>query len=311
MAGGRTSRHAASAPVLVALIFAGCASTVTPSTLTTAPPTLPSVAAATATPEISPSIAPSPTDAPAWFSEVVADGDKVRADGYLLEDAGGTVTLCPEVIGFAIGLGGVGCMARDLVSLSGLDARALPGEQRGGQWLTRHVRVHGTWSTPKIEVAKVELTDRPAGDTWTVPCPTPAGGWPGESPRTEVPYLPAVLEEALAARSDVDYFFIGQIEDSDEEAYVVGTVADVDTERERLEAIYPYNLCVVAVSYSWDDLERLRHALDASSQPWQTSVDLVGDRIQVQMRRLTTEMAEALVPYAHAVVVEPIVRPDT
>jgi hypothetical protein len=92
---------------------------------------------------------------------------------------------------------------------------------------------------------------------------------------------------------------------------VVGTVADVDTERERLEAIYPYNLCVVAVSYSWDDLERLRHALDSLSQPWQTSVDYVRDRIQVGMRRLTAEMAEALVPYANAMVVEPIVLPDT
>jgi len=102
----------------------------------------------------------------------------------------------------------------------------------------------------------------------------------------------------------------GQINGTKMSAYVVGTVGDVPTERQRLEAIYPYNLCVIAVPFSWNELVATQKALDAEGRPWHTFIDRVSDRIHISMVRLVTEMADALRPYSDQIVVQPILTPD-
>jgi hypothetical protein len=67
-------------------------------------------------------LAASPT--PSWLGDVVADGEQVRADGYLLEWTDDRVILCPAYVSFGFD-SGVGCEASQMIHASGIDPRSV------------------------------------------------------------------------------------------------------------------------------------------------------------------------------------------
>lgn len=244
----------------------------------------------------------SPTQmAPPW--DVVSDGDRVSATGYLLENDRGAVSLCPSVVTFVTTGSPVGCSAIAKVGVIGVDVHSFPGEQRGATWLSTYLRVQGTWSGGAIQATGAEAVDKPLPAPWTVPCPTPAVGWPGNGTSGQQAAKQALLEDEVAAHLD-DYasVWVGTIGSSHETAVVVGIAGNVATATKTLAAIYPYNLCLIGVPYSLQELQRVVDALRVGPVPWDIGVSPRIDRVSVTMAVLNQAAADALAPYADQIV---------
>lgn len=285
------------------------------------------VATGAASPQVTPTASGSPQSSPTAGAPTspptfatVLDGDAVTAVGRLLESSTGAVTLCRKTFGMGTageGTSMIGCDDYSVVEVAGLDVHSLPGRQELNYWVSTYVRVNGTWSDGTIIGSTADAIEPPQGPgRRTVPCPTPAAGWPGNAPSAEfevaVPRLEATIAESAETYSGLSVASIG---DTEETALVVGTVADIDAVRDQLSATFPYNLCVIAVEFSAAELHRVDQELRSASGPWRSSVDLRTDRVTVVTTVLDPATVEALSPFADAitveVAVEPLVRADT
>lgn len=233
----------------------------------------------------------------------------MTAAGTLLESSTGTVTLCTQPVAMGTageGTSSVGCAEHTMVEVTGLDVHSLPGHQEIDSWVSSYVRVNGTWSDGTIAASSAETTEPPQGPgRRTVPCPTPPDGWPGAAPSTASDDPVSRLEATITHSPDVySGLWVASIGENDETALVVGTVGDVDTTRDELSAIFPYNLCVIAVDFSLVELQSAEHGLETVGRTWQSVIDPTIDRVRVTTAVLDASTAEALAPYADQIVVD-------
>jgi len=268
----------------------------------------------------SPSTEPSPTTPPAADAPtadpdpaIVVVGEAVTISGHLIELADEDPFVCPVLISAGSIPGCEG--APPNVHVAGVDVRELPGALHAGTWVTDYFRIDGTWNGEEIEAIELTPAEAPS-DVVTLPpapCGPPTGGWPGtrENAEQELDRLAAVL------LGDPDLYagswwssLNGNREDGMSRALVVNTTGDPEDVSARLSDVYHSNLCVLAVDFSNNDLQKALDRFERTGGPWTAEIDTTLNRLKGRTVVFDQELADAIAPFGEYVVVDALVSPN-
>lgn len=242
--------------------------------------------------------------------EVVRVGDRVIGSGHLVA-AGDEMALCALVVAAGPRMA---CVGSKFVPVLGLAREAVPGHQDGDDdWVSDYVEVLGRWTGDAVQATGVRLAVEPPGDPdMTVPCPAPPGGWPGIGTPDAAESAQQDLDRLLTRQPDR---FVGLWPAvipngaGDGRAIVVGTVDDPAEAGSELSGVYPFNLCIVKVTYSNSDLDEAARHLVGLGRDWNVRIDPALDRVVVRTAVLDESTLAAVAPVSERVIVRPIVRP--
>lgn len=259
-----------------------------------------------------------PTDVP--LDEIVRPGDEVVAAGNIIEDAEGSLTLCPtEPSRVPLPERPPVCFGPPGVHVVGVDAHSLAGSTHGGRWVTEFVTVGGIWEGGSISVSTVTPTEQPSlALTHVVPCDAPIGGWPGFG---DDPNAVVTAEQRLRAElaDNPDLYgglWLAKTTELDaghpEKVLVVGTVGDVGPVATKLHELYPFSLCITNVAFSTPELDEVAHRLAAvADNHWVADVDPAENRVSIAVTVLDEPVAGALASEVERIVVRPLVHKVT
>jgi hypothetical protein len=217
--------------------------------------------------------------------------------GTLLREADGTMKLCRDVaVLTSLPPAGAGC-SRVFVLVTGVGDEWFTQEATSGQRWSEPVRVEGSYGAGTLAVTKVEaaVPDPPTFVEPPVPCPEPPAGWaPGYGVPAGQDQFTTFNVLAEHVRANPDRFTDvweghpdgppkGEATDY-RAVYVVGTTGDVDQARAELTAMYPGNLCVHQVAYSWTKLTEIADQLQSvSSTPIQAEALVIENKVRVSV----------------------------
>lgn len=257
---------------------------------------------------------------------LVADGSQVLVDGFVSERGVGSVVICP-LLGGGEQLTGGAISATPVpwatcgslsVSLDNVVVTELPGwhSYGDGYGSSTRVRVMGSWSNDRIIVDTVIPAAHAAAAELGLPleCNPMGGSWPRDIPTS------AEGEQALGHLSDViaqygDLYSpywrvpVDQSQPEGPMVTVVGAVRDIAQSTARLAAIFPYNLCVIPVDYSLNDLRAVQQSLSGMEGSWNARLDAPTDRIVLSLPVLDEGTLAVLEQNLPKLMLEPLVRP--
>lgn len=266
---------------------------------------IPSISTPTAMPTASPAATNALTDL------VVGTDDAVSAIGTVSR-VDGTLYICGATGHFAT----LGVSHRCWgVPITGIDPATLPGWSEG-EGTSGHLTIRGTWDGQRIVVTHVDPVSHDAFSLQLpgpLPCSAPPEGWQPGGP--DEPALHRLSDEVT---SHTDLYSAEQRYEvpsasggSSSSVFWVGTVGDVAAVRNRLTAIFPYNLCVTQDPYSRATLNALEDRLLGlvDQEDWEPTVDPSGsDRVWVRLLILDANAAQLLEADAAKLELDPLVQ---
>lgn len=279
--------------ILMAIPVTACQSVV--------PPSLSPTASGSIGPTPTPShqqASPSPRPSPTPFDEFVDEGDPVTAEGTVVERQGPAISIC-RIIGGPLSTeagtgagGGPGPTCEvQAVRVSGIELDDLPS----------HIVVTGEWVEGGIRAISWQATPRESSFS-QIPCERPSGGWP------EIRRERAIrrLDNYVTARPNEFAGLWSAVDAAEAEiGLVVGTVKPLALAQQELAAVYPFEMCVVAVEHSETELQQVNAELTGIAF-WAHDIEESENQVVVYVDTLDRETAAMLQSYGDAVRVDAI-----
>ena len=269
------------------------------------PPTLSSV----------PSASP-PQPSPATQDYALSDGEIVTGKGYIA-GLDGLVWLC-------LSLGGSGTLPGSIstpnppvepecstqrVQLFNVSSSDMPAAGS----TPMQTLVTGEWRADGITVESVRVSQPATPPPPVLPseCQAPDVAWPGDigsgvDGETELRALQDALQGATTTYSG---YWRASLPDGSQFVTIVGTVGDPTSTAPFLRSVFPYNLCVIEVPFSADDLSLARNEL--SRRGYTIKLDVVLDRVDLALPFVDSQVIESLGPWLEIVNFQPMVVPQT
>lgn len=228
---------------------------------------------------------------------VLRDGSQVRATGSVIA-FGGQVWFDPPLpvplVAYPPGHEPAPRPSGLGVLTTGVDLDRLRFRREKEEAVEGLATLNGVWRADCLHV--VEQTDEPLDPEprrpfWsTPPCPPPAGGWPEVPEWSNIEPTPP---ELIPGRVSVVVF-----RPTPNQVVLVVATSQPDAAEALLRPVYGESLCIVAATWTPDQLEEVRQALHQHWEQWGVNEvsDLVGDDAQVTVTakvvRVLPEMAE-------------------
>jgi hypothetical protein len=245
--------------------------------------------------------------------QVIEEGDRVAARGVVRDMRAAGLFICSSDLGGFAGDDGDGeCFG---VPVVGVDGPSLPGWSDGRSAV---VEITGRWTGAALAVEQVIEDVPPASSPTTspryAPCPEPPSGWTPDRAagadeeaarrlQAELEAHPELYSRAWLAVSDP------RLSSVSTDVAVVGTVGNIDAVRKRIEEIYPYNLCVTAVTYTEAELREVASRLNQRGWPWVANLSAPWlNRVVLSLPLLDAHTREWIGQDSSKLILDPLVR---
>lgn len=238
--------------------------------------------------------------------KIVREGSTVRASGTVIVQPDGKTMFCQPSPGLPPD-GDVSC--RDGVPVTGVNIDQLATPRGFNGVRAGEAKLTGVWRGGVLTVTKqappdpLPTRDR---DQSTPPCPPPAGGWKEKGKDASVADIGRYISQEHPDRF-VEPHFAGNW------VFVVGVAkGDIAAETRELQNRYQGNLCVIDASGKLSIAEdrALRDKLEPVFREENNRILVTsGDKLEVELKMLTPELAEKFAPYAAGLDIRPWLRP--
>jgi hypothetical protein len=140
---------------------------------------------------------------------------------------------------------------------------------------------------------------QPAGPSFTVPCPTPPGGWrPPDPTRATQAALDAAFARASAAPGfagawvrDLHGEGVEEGHEPTELVLVVKDAGDLDIRRSSIEEVWGGALCVSPARFSLAELEAIQHELtEFLPRPLFLDIDITANQVEAESFLVTDDL---------------------